>query len=284
MKLSMNLVRAAENDRESLRWMKKVGFDGIDFSFCVDQNDREKFLSEEYRQERLALGKLIREEGLEIPQCHLPYLSGDRQLRGIPYEEFEEYYFPMYVRCFEICQEIGCPVAVIHLYFSKDPDETYEGNLRLMKKLLPFLERYDVTLAIENIFGGGEKYTNCFVTYPEEILRYVSEMNHPKIGICLDTGHAGIFLLNPVAMAKEYGSRLVATHIHGNGGEDEHILPGLVPSWLDFTDYYALAETLREIGYKGCFNLEVGFSTLPKIAQKAFVQLAHDAAYGYVNP
>ena len=284
MNISVNLMNVADTLDGSLRIMRDAGFQGIDFSFCEQWDKPEKFLSEEYRQELLSLAKNIREVGMEFPQCHLPYLPGDVVIGDGTYQAFEDWFLPMYIRSLEICSEIGCRVAVIHLYFEKDAQATFLGNIALMKKLLPYLEQYDVTLAIENIFGGGQAYENCHISLPEDILRYVTELNHPKIGICLDTGHANLFKLNVVEMARRYGSHLVAMHIHGNGGEDEHLVPGLAPTWVDFTDYYELAKALKEIGYPGSFNLEIGFSTLPMRARKYFVSMAYEAAFGYVNP
>lgn len=281
MKLSMKLIHLAETERESLRMIKTAGFDGIDFSFYENMQDKEKFLSEENFRKFSEQAKMIREEGLEICQCHLPYLNGERQIQGIPYPEYEACFLPMMIRSLELCHEMECHVAVIHLYFVRDPQVTYESNLCLMKKLLPYLEKYDVTLAIENIYGGGSKYENSNVSFPEDILRYVTEMNHPRIGICLDTGHANIFHLDVVEMARKYGKYLVATHIHSNTGQDDHLIPGTIAKWHDPTDYRRLAQVMQENGYSGSFNLEINLAPLPKSAQKAFVQLAYDAAIGF---
>ena len=283
MKISMKLLKAGVTDHETLQWMKSAGFDGVDFSFCELWKEPEKFLSEEHRQELLQTARWIHKEGLTICQCHLPYLPGHIVPEDASYETYEAQFLPMYRRCLEICGEIGCPVAVIHLYFEEDARATFENNLRLMKLLLPDLEKNGVTLAIENIYGGGSAYANCHVSYPEDILRYVEEMNHPNIGICLDTGHANVLHCNAVEMARQYGRHVVATHIHGNTGEDEHFIPGLVQSWSDSTDYRELVAVLRQNGYAGSFNLELVLPPLPKNARKTFIQLAYETAYGFLK-
>ena len=55
---------------ESLRTVKKAGFDGIDLSFCRDMDEPEKFLTREWTQYVVELAHIAREEGLEIAQGH----------------------------------------------------------------------------------------------------------------------------------------------------------------------------------------------------------------------
>ena len=278
MKISTSLDLAVKIDgatyRESARMMKQAGFDGVDFSFCHDQETPEKQLSPAWIENvRLCAGAL-KAEGLEIAQGHLPYVGSHIRLDGgNGYDNFEAFILPGLMRSLEACGEIGCRLAVMHPYFlSGDRRATREGNLRLIEKLLPALEKHDVRLALENIWGMG--YTDTGVSRGEDILSLIEEVDCDRVGACIDTGHANIFRLDIAAMARLYGKKLFALHVNGNAGKDEHVIPYSMSGWCEQMDFHAFSAALREIGFAGYYNLEISCGNLPKGLARPFLSYA----------
>ncbi len=55
------------------------------------------------------------------------------------------------------------------------------------------------------------------------------------------------------------GSYLKALHIHGNDGEsDMHIMPYGQAYYRGYIDWIEVVRALKNIDYKGLFNLEIG--------------------------
>jgi len=282
---SLSLARLAlgVSNLEAAKALYELGFGGIDFSF--DDQNKTRFLAGECDEHILNIADIIHKAGLEISQCHLHYQPGHEVLGDGSYEAYEQVYLPAFIHSFELCEKIGCKVAVIHLYFDDNPDTTFECNIKLIRKMIPYLEKHGVTLAIENIFGGGEEYKDCFVSDANAIMRYINEINHPLVGACLDTGHANIMKQNPVEMVRTYGKHLVATHINTNAGRDMHLIPSIMAKWLDPVDYEELAKAMKEVGYKGTYNLEIGYGRWPSDPKigKPFLQLVYAVANYFSN-
>lgn len=248
--------------------MKKAGYEGVDLSMAHNGYDPAGVLTQTWADEVRMMAAAARNAGLEIPQCHLPYYPGHLELPGDgTAATFEAQFLPAYEIALKMCGEIGCPVAVMHPFtvsVKEHPEETLEGNVHLIRQLLPLLEEYHVQLALENGFCyRQQKYYTGFEATPEELLPMLDGVGSEHVGICLDTGHANIFRMHIGNVAREYGSRLIALHVHGNAGHDEHCVPGSLPMWcgkLDFDDFSA---ALGEIGFEGYYNLEINPGKIP---------------------
>ena len=112
MKISTSLELGARIDRvsfrESARMMKRAGFDGVDFSLCRDQTEPEKQLSPEWMQDVRLRAEALKAEGLEIAQCHLPYIGNHIERPGDGgYGDYEAFVLPGLLRALEACGEIG---------------------------------------------------------------------------------------------------------------------------------------------------------------------------------
>lgn len=278
MKISTSLEHAVKIDkvnyRESARMMKRAGFDGVDFSLCRNQTEPQKQLSPEWMDDVLMRAEALRAEGLAIAQCHLPYFGNhiDRPGDG-GYNDFEAFVLPGLLRALDACGQIGCSVAVIHPYFNAmSVPATKEGNLRLIEKLMPALQRHNVKLALENVYGTA--YSDTHTSRAEDILPIIEAAGSELVGACIDTGHANIFGLDIAQMARVYGKKLFALHVNGNAGKDEHVIPYTMSGWCEKMDYYAFSAALKEIGFTGYYNLEIACGDLPEGVAQPFLNYA----------
>lgn len=263
--------------------IKTAGFDGVDIAFY--ESPMEQVATEQWAAKVQQESKIIRNAGLEISQSHLHYQPSHEQLGDGSYDVFERVFFPVWLREIQMCSKIGCRIAVAHLYFCDDPQKTIDGNMRLLKKLLPELQRHNVTLAIENIYGWGEQYADCGTTTSAQIMKYVDAFKSEFIDACLDSGHAVCTGNDPLQMARDFGKNLRVVHINSSSGRDTHLLPGMLPNWIDPTDFCSLSLELKKAGFAGTYNLEVSpgnFPSEPEIGQ-AYLTLAARLAKSFAE-
>jgi len=278
MKISTSLEHAIRiagvTPEVSAEMLTAAGFQGVDISMTFDMMDTAKVLSPEWRAQICGRAAAAKNAGLEIAQCHLPYYPNHISFPGEgKYEDFEAFMLPHYERSIAICGEIGCPVGVTHPY--SDPGDaagTREGNLRLIEKLMPMLEKHNVRLALENVWA--KDYAWAHVSSADEILSIINEFDSPMLGACIDTGHANIFRLDISEMARSYGDKLIALHINGNAGKDEHIIPYTMSGWCELMDFRGFTQALKDIDYKGFYNLELSTGALPAAAAQPYLNLA----------
>ena len=257
------------------RMMVRAGFQGVDFSLCDRQMEPEKIQEAAWHDRMTAAAEALKAEGLEIAQTHLPYYYAHIPHPGSgTYGEYEAFMLPSYLRALEVTAEIGCHLTVMHPYYvSEDAARTRDGNRRLLDRLLPSLEKYDIRLALENIWAWG--YQNANASYPEDLYAMAESAGDRHIGLCIDTGHANLFRIDICAMARMYGKKLYALHINGNGGtQDEHILPYTMAGHYEKLDYRGFSAALREIGFRGWYNLEIGTGDMPACLAQPYYDFA----------
>jgi len=281
MKISTSLGHAKSiagvSSRESARMMKMAGFEGVDISMDRGELKPDKLLDDRCAAEIYEEAAALKAEGLEIAQCHLPFYPGHIALPGDgSYQAYEDFLLPATIRAMEICGEIGCHMAVAHPFFDlSSPENTVEGNVRMIEKLMPYMEKYNICLALENCYAhDGKNYLHSHVSTPEGIMRILEKTDERLVGACIDTGHANIFRIHIGNMARMYGKRLFALHVNGNAGKDEHAIPYTMSSWCECMDYHDFAKALHEIGYQGYFNLELGIGKLPASTAQPYLNLA----------
>ena len=255
--------------------MKQAGFQGIDLALCHGQDDPKNLLTDEWHREAVFMADCAKKAGLELAQCHLPYYPGHLELPGDGTPAyFESYMLPAYEQALKVCGEVGCHMAVMHLFtVLNDDEQTLSGNVALIRRLLPLMEKYDVKLALENVFcRRNSQYLTGFVAYAENLLKVIDGVGSDRVGVCIDTGHANIFRMDTAQMARQCGKRLFALHVNSNAGHDEHAVPYSISHWCEKQDFDAFSRALGEIGYTGWYNLEISGGKFPPAVARPFYE------------
>ncbi len=114
----------------------------------------------------------------------------------------------------EVARELGIFDVVFHLGASFG--EYSEQLVKFWKSILEQTPER-ISLHLENTDET-----------PEVIKRVVDQINSPRLGICLDIGHAYAFSETSVSeWVETLGSRISYVHIHDNNGKkDEHLAIG----------------------------------------------------------
>lgn len=236
LSVDTNIIRNAFGDEKAFEVLRESGFTGVDFSF----HERPK--GEAF--DPVKAKELLDKNGLSCLQTHGP----DNFDAKLQMSESERTYK-------EVCDAIvwtrilGAKVMALHSLYIPwvSKEEEWKRNLSYFKSFEPILMENNVMIGVENL---PLQVTDT----PEDINRFIEELESPYYGALLDTGHGRISGIEP----HEYIRRLkpgslVGIHVQDqHGKKDEHIIP-----YMGETDWAAFADALREAGYKGPMSLEI---------------------------
>jgi len=132
----------------------------------------------------------------------------------------------------EIAKGLGGKYAVFHGNFiSLIRQKSYRRNwiARNADFWSEMLERYDVTVLLENLWEPG----------PELFREVLEKVSSPRLKVCYDTGHASVFSKARFEdWLRVLGDNIAYMHVNDNGGEiDDELAPGEGNiNWREFSD------------------------------------------------
>lgn len=166
-----------------------------------------------------------------------------------------------------VSADLGVEVIVAHPMLKREidkglepgaigcsPDELLQHSVELYSELIPALETSGVQIAIENMPSLSEGF--CTI---DELMELISALRSKSFGICMDTGHLFQACGDPGRFIQKAGKRLIATHVHDTlnlTGYDLHLFPLLANYCDNWVNWNRVRHGLRQVGYKGTFNLE----------------------------
>ena len=185
-----------------------------------------------------------------------------RDLRGTPAEQQAAVEY--ITQGMELMAQIGCPVMAGPLYSTvgraeQTPEDQYSKQwdtvVMHMRRLANRADDLGVTLAIEPL----NRYETDFINTADQAVRLVDEIDHPAIGILLDTYHMNIEEKDSAAAIRKAGRRLL--HVHACGCDRG--APG-----GDHIDWHSIRAALKEVDYRGSLVIE-SFTPAVKVVAKA---------------
>jgi D-psicose/D-tagatose/L-ribulose 3-epimerase len=233
------LIWTANFTRENLPLLpeiKRRGFDGIEVPI---------FSPADFQPSAIRRG--VEENGLECTACSaippgLSVLSDDRSVRQKSRTYVEA--------CIKAAADAGAKTLAGPLY---SPVGFLPGRRRTMDEwkravecyqlLSRVLESYEVTVAIEPL----NRFETYFLNTAEDAVALCDEVNHPNVGILLDTFHANIEEKNIGQAYRTAGRHL--KHVHTC--ENDRGIPG--SGHVEWHDVFA---ALRDMGYDGWLTIE----------------------------
>ncbi len=246
MKISLSscgFTGLCNTPKELIEACSKTKFRYIDFSFSNYINS-ENFIKE-IEESADTAGKL----GIGFTMAHAPY-----QYNPHANQEYFDIQVEQMKKAFEACSILGIDRMTVHSGFScsKTREEMMQKNVRYYNAILPFAEKYNVKIMIENI--AEEIYKRVFVIETaENILELKSMLNdHPLIKACWDTGHANTKGLDQYDNIVKLKGELCGLHLQDNNGyNDDHM-----PLLMGTVNFDEVMKGLLDIGYDGPFNME----------------------------
>ncbi len=246
MKISMWTAFLVEDSPESaIGTLAECGYRYAEFS-----DEHGKVLMERSNPMRAAaeLADFATDRGLSLSQAHL-HLTADI---AHPDPATRRSFLNFLKKELEVYERIGVRAAVLHCggrtaqEQGMDQEKTEELSAASLSELCRSIEGSRIRIAIENIPS-----TQPFAS---DLLRMISKVGSPELGICLDTGHLNLVQGDPCLFLDEAGDRLIALHIADNLGNADH---HMFPCGRGTVNWRAFMEKLKASTYEGLFNFEV---------------------------
>ena len=242
---------------EKIRRLAKIGWRYLEINFSAGRFGR----CEPYK-----IRKLCEDLGVSVLQVHgsnpgMARKSGEERKKFMDQAKTSLLW----------AGELGAKWVVLHpsnrKAGSRTPDafeDVKKRNLEGFRELLETARSAGVGIAVENlppVLHDSEEGERLFGTEPSELLWLVDNTDPERMGVCLDVNH--IFAkcqgFDQYQTIKSLGRHLVATHISDNDGlREQHLLP-----FMGDIDWKAVVRGLREVEYRGLFNLEVSLNKAP---------------------
>ena len=242
---------------EAIRRCKATGFEILDLTLHPIKTPQDHELAGDDWERYLDKILQTRDEcGITFYQTHPIFRKGS--IRSYENPEDEAFFWAMVRRNLEITARIGAKYAVLHPVndpSTLDVDTQIALNHRVYDEYVDLAAKLGIGIAFENMVESPALHR--FSSMPEELIALHDSYNCEHVKLCWDFGHGNTAVpeRHPEAI-RMLGSRLKCTHIDDNhGGKDAHLLP-----FLGTVPWEKVMPVLKEIGYTGTLNLEVGFN------------------------
>ena len=247
------LLGTSYGDAEAIRMLHEAGFSAYDFTMqkMLSKEPDEPLNADNYIEYAKGIRALADELGMVCNQAHAPFTTGKKDQREI---------FDKIVRSMEVASILGAKIIVVHpiqhLPYEENVEELYQMNMEFYKSLIPYCEKFQIKVALENMWqmvNKSHRIVHSTCSRPEEFCRYLDDLNSKWFVACLDIGHIAILGESVERAIYALGKkRLQALHVHDNNlCDDLHTLPYMRNINFDLT-----LKALQEIGYEGDFTFE----------------------------
>lgn len=245
---------ATFGNEQAIRILADAGYDALDMTLYTMVNDDDNWCRDDWREQALKLKEVARECKIDFSQAHAPFPT----TRGE--EPFDTVTMERIIRSMEIASILGVKNIVVHpkhhVSYVKNKKWLFDINVQMYKDLIPYCEKYNIHVCIENMWQYDEKrhiIVDSVCAQPEEFCAMIDAVSSPWIVACLDIGHCALVGVDPADMIRALGhNRLKALHVHDvDHLHDCHTLP-----YMEELDWNSITSALAEIDYSGDFTFE----------------------------
>lgn len=252
MRLSVELYTLCDRygANKAIEMLKDAGFCAVDYSYYWHQ-ENDTVLGDQYREYAEKIRAHLDHNGIVCNQAHAPFSLE----YGCAWDETDEKYLRL-VRAMESASILGAENIVVHAIKVPGGVDMEQYNIEFYKSLLPYCEKFGIHIAVENLFSRDVKRKRLIgrLGSPQELNRMIEKINSPWAVACVDIGHAALTGYEPEDFIRGMNPAfLKALHIQDNDYlEDRHFLP-----YTGELNWEAIVKSLKEIGYRGDFTLEI---------------------------
>jgi hexulose-6-phosphate isomerase len=132
-------------------------------------------------------------------------------------------------------------------------DTAYERAAEFIERLLPFAEKYQIRICVENAW-------NHFLTSPLELKDFVDSFDHPSVRIYFDVGNVLKFGL-PQHWIEILGTKIHRIHIKDYKFTSNGAPGGFCPLLQGDVPFKEVMKALRKLGYDRSMTAEVDPAT-----------------------
>jgi D-psicose/D-tagatose/L-ribulose 3-epimerase len=255
MKIAANaLIWSTDFDEKSfalLPRLREKGFDGFEVAVIDPSKVNAK-----------AIRRALTECGLECTVCcilpqGLSPISPEREIRRKTQAHLLE--------CISVCSELGSKLMggpiyapIGYLPGRRRSEHEWKCAVEVLNALKDSLQLHEIDLAIEPL----NRFETFFLNTAQDALRLCEEIDHPRIGVLLDTFHTNIEEKDVPGAFRSVGSHL--KHVHAC--ENDRGIPG-----TGHVDFKGILQALRDLKYTGWITIESFGYTHKELAAAAAI-------------
>ena len=233
---------------EALRKLHSLGWTVFEMAdehiAAIDQDENRREVIEETLQ-------VLAELDLYMPQAHAKLTADVAR----PDAELRNSEIATLMRHMDWASQLGVKNVVIHPGRGNGcatPEERrriFDLNVDSFRRLADRAGELGLRIGIENMMNASE-----FGSTAGDLLELLAAVDSSALGVTIDTSHANVRTGDTAGMIRQLGPAIFCTHISDNNGTgDQHLAPG-----NGNIDWPGVVSALKDIGYDGTFNLEIG--------------------------
>lgn len=200
-----------------------------------------------------SLKKRIQDAGLKCTGLYPPGYGG-----ATP--EQIEAHAKAIVKAMKICADLG-GIHVVSTGAVGRKDYNVSCVIACLKRIIELMPRDNkVKIGLEPHYGN-------VIEQMEDYDRIFNTIDHPRIGICVDTGHFHSAKVNTISLINKYHDKIYDVHLK------DHVGTQSVAIGHGEVDLPAIFGTLKEIGYESTITLELEVKDVenaPKYVNEAY--------------
>ena len=146
---------------------------------------------------------------------------------------------------FEFAEDLGAGYVTVNYPPARD-DVTEE--------LVELAEEFDLDVGIHNYSTVHHDDLSTVFSDIDDVRSVLDRYDHPRLGVCIDTGHFLVMDESPDEVISAFGDRIVAVHLKDTSDDEIEDLPGAgtldLPTVLDLLDEHADVDAPLVIEYE----------------------------------
>lgn len=229
--------------------LTKTGFDGID----IWGGRPHVFRSDYSEKELMKLRNMVEQENMEIPSFMPAFFRYPHSLNS-PNNQVRQDSIDYMFRCADNANILGAEVLLVvpgRSLYGQGIEDAFNRLLESIDQVCTYCEQYEIKLGIET---ANQAITDLVVTH-QDALKIIDKLDHPSLGVVLDTGHLYLNKENLVEVMENVGQLLHQFHVNDNDGEhQQNLVPG--DGTFNFHDFIRV---LKDNSYSGFLSVELGW-------------------------
>ncbi len=257
--LAINSIIKRFGLEEACRLVKEAEFTHVDLQLTNNDMDEALFYKEDldkFINFFKEVKKTVNKYGLIVHQTHFPFGFDEEEVLFT--EEFEN----ILKRSIIATGTLGAKYVVVHpvkmqCRYQNNLENAFKKNYEQMIRFNDLLEKYNVKMALENLFIPDPTQNNGFVptvlSNPRDMNRMLSKLGKNYVTV-FDTGHCHIASVKPIyETIVELGKNLEVLHLHDNNKVyDDHLIP-----YEGSINWEGFIKGMKEIKFDGVYSFEI---------------------------
>lgn len=234
---------------ETIRVIAQAGFDSIDIWGGRPHVYREDLSNEELKEMR----RNIEDANLTVSSFMPAFFRYPHSLSN-PNDRVRADSIDYMCKCMDNASLLGAHILLVipgKSLHDQSLDDAKQKNLESIKILCERSESYNFYLGIE----PANRFVTDLVNTASDAMEIISEVDHERLGVVLDTGHMNLVEEQPSESIDILGDRLLQVHVNDNDGiEQQNLVPG-----DGVFDFQGLIDLLRQSSFSGCLSAELAW-------------------------